>query len=494
MSQFKYEPINSSCVNKYYNTVGNDLNWSSEGKGKRKALAFMNTGQGKYGDIGSYEEIPACVFPPETLKLMNMEMGNCILRDTMTNEVVSTNFTKSQGGILDQDPNKAQSQINAGTGVYPSAGCTVSARDAAGPFPQAVSDSQRVIESENQKELACLRAKIEELHRIIDDLQYNQVPTAYNAMNDAINNYNRTKADCDYQTWWRGWATNTGIPWIKGYIRDLNNYLNWLRGDYWNAVNNYGKWLSQYCNGNSYGLWKNQTRDNYCMDDYAHSRNAGDPQVTWSCHGDTNQRFNIINRELIQSQYNGMCLDVWRWGTGAGTQVVQWPCHGGNNQRWFTTGNDDIRPRHAPNMCLDSYGGQGNDGARLVIWPCHGGRNQKWKYTPYGNFRFDMRNLDGGGSVSPPTFYKHCSYAGSYIKLSEGDYDLGKLRQIARQYNYQGDINDDISSVRVPAGYRVTLYEHDNFQGRTLDLTGDESCLVGRGFNDLTSSIKITRA
>ena len=493
MSQFKYEPVNSSCVNKYYSTVGNDLNWSSEGKGKRKALAFMNTGQGRYGDIGSFEEIPACVFPPETLKLMNMEMGNCLLRDTMTNEVVNTNFTKSQGGVLNQDREMAETQINQGVGVYPSAGCSIGAKDSSSPFPQAVSDAQRVIESENQKELACLRAKIEELYRLINDLQYNQVPAAYNAMNGAINNYNQTKADCDYQTWWRGWATNTGIPWIKAYIRDLNYYLTWLSGDYWKSVNNYGQWLAQNCNNNSWGLWKNGTRDNYCMDDYGYSRNAGSQQVTWDCHKDTNQRWSIIPGSRIQSQHSGMCLDVAGRGTQRGTRVIQWPCHGGDNQRWFTTGNNDVRPAHAPHMCLDSSGNRGENGANLVIWDCHGGRNQRWSYTPYGNFGFSMRNISGVYS-SPPTFYKHCSFGGSSITLDVGRYKLPQLRDIATKNNYEGDINDDISSVRVPAGYRVTLYEHDNFKGRDLTLTSDNSCLVGNGFNDLTSSIIVSRA
>ena len=493
MSQFQYEPVNSSCVKKYYSTVGNDLDWSTDGKGKRKALAFMNAGQGKYGDTAGYEEIPACVFPPETLKLMNMEMGNCLLRDTMTNEVVNTNYTKSQGGVLDQDRQVADTQIEQGVGVYPSAGCSVVAKSSSDTLPQAVSDAKRVIDSENQKELSCIRSKIEELHRVIDDLQNNQVPTEYTAMNQAINRYNQTKADCDYQTWWRGWATNTGIPWIKGYVRDLNYYLTWLSGDYWNSVDRYGSWLAQYCNNNSWGLWKNGTRDNYCMDDYAYSRNAGSRQVTWSCHSDTNQRWTILPGSRIQSQHSGMCLDVAGRGTSDGTPVIQWPCHGNDNQQWFTTGNQAIRPRHAPHMCLDSYGGRGEDGANLVIWNCHGGRNQRWTYNPYGSHSFRMRNLAGTYS-SPPTFYKHCSFEGSSIKLSEGNYDLSQLRQIARQNNYEGDINDDISSVRVPSGYRVTLYEHDNYQGRTLTLTSDESCLVGRGFNDLTSSIKVVRA
>lgn len=48
-----------------------------------------------------------------------------------------------------------------------------------------------------------------------------------------------------------------------------------------------------------------------------------------------------------------------------------------------------------------------------------------------------------------------------------------------------------ISSVRVPNGWRVTLYQHANFGGATKVLTSDAQSI--RGFNDLTSSIVVER-
>jgi hypothetical protein len=83
------------------------------------------------------------------------------------------------------------------------------------------------------------------------------------------------------------------------------------------------------------------------------------------------------------------------------------------------------------------------------------------------------------------TLYKDCNYGGSSVSLPVGDYTLSAL-------NSRGVLNDDISSIKVNSGYKVTLFENDNYGGATLVLTADNSCLVGAGWNDRTSSIKVT--
>ena len=79
------------------------------------------------------------------------------------------------------------------------------------------------------------------------------------------------------------------------------------------------------------------------------------------------------------------------------------------------------------------------------------------------------------------TFYYHCWYEGPSVTLGRGDYDMHQI----------GLPNDSISSLRVPAGLTVVLYQHAGFQGRTLTVTSDQNCLVNNGFNDETSSIRI---
>jgi hypothetical protein len=80
------------------------------------------------------------------------------------------------------------------------------------------------------------------------------------------------------------------------------------------------------------------------------------------------------------------------------------------------------------------------------------------------------------------TVYEHVNYVGNSSFLEEGYYDI---------YN-MGIANDNISSVKVPAYFKVTLYEHNN-GGSTLVLTSDEPNLVNRGFNDVVSSIRVEK-
>ncbi len=82
------------------------------------------------------------------------------------------------------------------------------------------------------------------------------------------------------------------------------------------------------------------------------------------------------------------------------------------------------------------------------------------------------------------TMYKDCNYAGYAVALNPGTYTLSQL-------NALGILNNDISSLKVNAGYKVTLYNDDNFGGATLVKTGEDACLVDDSWNDLASSLKV---
>ena len=104
-----------------------------------------------------------------------------------------------------------------------------------------------------------------------------------------------------------------------------------------------------------------------------------------------------------------------------------------------------------------------------------------------GTFAFvnTFKSFSGGVvTTGVTTVYKDCNYGGSAIALPVGDYTLSAL-------NARGVLNDDISSLKVNAGYKVTLYENDNYGGAQLVVTADNSCLVGAGWNDRASSIKV---
>lgn len=92
---------------------------------------------------------------------------------------------------------------------------------------------------------------------------------------------------------------------------------------------------------------------------------------------------------------------------------------------------------------------------------------------------------DGNVSSDVVTIYQDANYGGRTVSLEEGDYNLASLEE-------KGFKNDDLSSLKVPSGFVVTLYYDDNFSGSTLVCTGDTS-FVGEEFNDKTSSIKVER-
>lgn len=82
------------------------------------------------------------------------------------------------------------------------------------------------------------------------------------------------------------------------------------------------------------------------------------------------------------------------------------------------------------------------------------------------------------------TLYKD-NFSGASWQLGPGNYDVADL----------GDVgNDQLSSVTIPKGLKVTLYEHGGFQGRKLELTQDASAsdLVKNKFNDAASSLQVT--
>ncbi len=399
MSQFTYEPVNTSCVNKYKSLYGDELNWTSDSKSKRKALAFMNTAQGRSDTGLPFSEIGACVYPNEAKSTMKLN-NTCMMINSDTNSIIDANYEPSTGGVLDIDTQVREDQIRQGRGVYPSQGCSVATFDN-DSLRNATNSSKDMINAENAKELQCLQNQINARIAEINELVNVRVPQQQRLLDSAIYNYNVTVNNCNYHDWWQRWYLQYGKPWAISYLTSLQNYLRWLRTDYWNAVNNYGNWLSSVCNSRKYG-WRNDSRGpgnwNYCMDVYGWSTSPLTNIVGWDCHGGKNQQWEWYGGDMIRSRHSGMCLDVYGWRRDVGTPLIQYPCHGGANQRFFVDGNGALHPRHAPDKCIDPSG-VGENGGTLVLWPCQPNgayryQDQRWSYSPVGgSSSFSMQNI-----------------------------------------------------------------------------------------------------
>lgn len=83
------------------------------------------------------------------------------------------------------------------------------------------------------------------------------------------------------------------------------------------------------------------------------------------------------------------------------------------------------------------------------------------------------------------TLFNDQNYTGWSASFPVGTYDYNAF--IAR-----GAVNDQTTSVRVPAGYKVVLYEHGDFTGTTVTLTADTPSLVPLSFNDKASAVVVS--
>jgi urease beta subunit len=90
--------------------------------------------------------------------------------------------------------------------------------------------------------------------------------------------------------------------------------------------------------------------------------------------------------------------------------------------------------------------------------------NQK-NYTSNKVVIYDLPNFQGTGN-----------------ELEQGDYNIYEL----------GIGDNKLSSLTVPAGIKVTLYEYDNFRGRSKVFTNNAN-LEDVEFNNTTSSLKIEK-
>lgn len=90
------------------------------------------------------------------------------------------------------------------------------------------------------------------------------------------------------------------------------------------------------------------------------------------------------------------------------------------------------------------------------------------------------------GGASAVTFYSSVNYSGTASQpLAKGTYTMSQLAAL-------GVANDSASSVRIPAGWTVTIYQNNDFGGTSWVRTSDTPDFTAiSGLNDAMSSCRI---
>lgn len=81
--------------------------------------------------------------------------------------------------------------------------------------------------------------------------------------------------------------------------------------------------------------------------------------------------------------------------------------------------------------------------------------------------------------------YTDCGFVGRSARLPVGDYNLAQLKKF-------GLGNNDISSVKIPEGMSVTVYENDFLRGDSASASSDVKCIDTGSFANRITSVSVS--
>ena len=168
-------------------------------------------------------------------------------------------------------------------------------------------------------------------------------------------------------------------------------------------------------------------------------------------------------------------MDVVDFSKDNGAQVQLYDYLGNNHQQFILydcgEGYYQLVARNSGKVVEIPQSSKGN-GEWIKIYDNNGTHTQQWAVVEN---RYD--------EASAVTLYTDEGYKGKAVTLSEGTYSLSRMGL----YNLT---DNDMSSLKVTPGFKVTIYEDDNFNGKSKSYIASES-FVGGEWNDKMSSLKV---
>jgi hypothetical protein len=124
----------------------------------------------------------------------------------------------------------------------------------------------------------------------------------------------------------------------------------------------------------------NSTR---CIDVSGSSKVVNGKLVSWTCNGNANQRFEIIDATggwfRLRNKNSGLCIDVKDASTSDMASIVQNTCSSARDSQrlWMPASNGQLKFKHS-NKCLDVVGGTGAAlGADAIQFTCDANKTQQ---------------------------------------------------------------------------------------------------------------------
>ena len=168
-------------------------------------------------------------------------------------------------------------------------------------------------------------------------------------------------------------------------------------------------------------------------------------------------------------------MDVVDFSKENGAQVQLYDYLGNNHQQFILydcgEGYYQLVARNSGKVVEIPQSSKGN-GEWIKIYDNNGTHTQQWAVVEN---RYD--------EASAVTLYTDKGYKGKAVTLSEGKYNLSRMGL----YNLK---DNDMSSLKVTPGFKVTIYEGDNFNGKSKSYIASES-FVGAEWNDKMSSLTV---
>lgn len=168
-------------------------------------------------------------------------------------------------------------------------------------------------------------------------------------------------------------------------------------------------------------------------------------------------------------------MDVVDFSKDNGAQVQLYDYLGNPHQQFILydcgEGYYQLVARNSGKVVEIPQSSKGN-GEWIKIYDNNGTHTQQWAVVEN---RYD--------EASAVTLYTDAGYKGKAVTLSEGEYNLSRMGL----YNLK---DNDMSSLKVTPGFKVTIYEDDNFNGKSKSYTASEN-FVGEEWNDKMSSLKV---